>query len=101
MQVLTIILSVAASVISGMALFFLQRFFKKKDRKDEARDKAKARENVLILRSINAVGKLTIANAIALRDGRTNGELKVALEEYAKVDREMYQYLLDRNADKN
>lgn len=60
----SIILSLCASVVSGMALFFLQSFFKKKDKKDEERDKVKARENVLILKSINAVGKLTEANAI-------------------------------------
>jgi hypothetical protein len=101
MQILTIILSVTASVISGMALFFLQRCFKKKDQKDEQRDKEKARENVLIIKSINAVGKLTTANAIALRDGKTNGELQLALKEYDKVDDEMYRYLLERNATKN
>lgn len=100
MQVLTIILSVGASVISGMALFFLQRYFKRKDKKDECRDAVKAEENILILKSINAVGKLTVANSIALRDGKTNGEMHTALEEYGEVDKEMYEYLLERNAQK-
>ena len=100
MQVLTIILSTLASVVSGTALFFLQRYFKQKDKKDEARDAVKAKENVLILKSVNAVGKLTVANSIALRDGKTNGEMHTALEEYGEVDNEMYEYLLERNAHK-
>ncbi|MCK9577366.1 MAG: hypothetical protein M0R51_15790 [Clostridia bacterium] len=100
MQVLTIILSVGASVVSGTALFFLQRYFKRKDKKDERRDAVKAEENVLILKSINAVGRLTVANSIALRDGKTNGEMHTALEEYGEVDKEMYEYLLERNAHK-
>ena len=100
MQVLTIILSPLASVVSGTALFFLQRYFKQKDKKDEARDAIKAKENVLILKSVNAVGKLTVANSIALRDGKTNGEMHTALEEYGEVDKEMYEYLLERNAHK-
>jgi hypothetical protein len=100
MQVLTIILSTLASVVSGTVLFFLQRYFKQKDKKDEARDAVKAKENVLILKSVNAVGKLTVANSIALRDGKTNGEMHTALEEYGEVDKEMYEYLLERNAHK-
>lgn len=100
MEVLTIILSITASVISGMALFFLQRFFKKKDKKDENRDAVKAKENILIMKSINAVGKLTVANSIALRDGKTNGEMHEAMDEYSEVYKELYTYLLERNSRK-
>jgi len=100
MQVFTIVISVLGSVVSGTALFLLTRWFRKKDARDEQRDKAKARENVLIIKSINAVGNLTEATAIALRDGHTNGEITAALKEYGKVDKEMYNYLLERNAQK-
>ena len=37
---------------------------------------------------------------IAIRDGRTNGELHAALEDYDKVNRELYDYLLEQNANK-
>ena len=69
-----------------MVLFFLQRFFKKKQKKDEERDRAKAKENMLILKSIDAVGKLTYADAVAIRDGKTNGEMKEAMKAYAEVN---------------
>lgn len=91
-----IIISVVSSIISGMVLFFLQRFFKKKALKDEERDAAKRKENLLILRSIDAVGKLTYADAIAIRDGKTNGEMKAAIEAYKKADEEMYEFLLEQ-----
>ncbi len=91
------IISICASVISGMVLFFLQRFFKKKAKKDEERDAAKARENLLILKSIDAVGKLTYADAIAIRDGKTNGEMKSAIEAYKKADEELYEFLLEQS----
>ena len=100
MQVLTIVITVIGSVISGVALFLFQRWFKKRDTREEVRDKAKAKENVLIIKSINAVGNLTEATAIALRDGKTNGEIHKALKEYGKVDKEMYDYLLERNSQK-
>ena len=91
-----IIISVASSIVSGMVLFFLQHFFRKKAKNDEERDEAKRKENLLILKSIDAVGKLTYADAIAIRDGKTNGEMKAAIEAYKKADEEMYEFLLEQ-----
>ena len=87
-------ITATATVVSGMILFFFKRFFNHVQKKEEQRDRAKAEENVLILRSLNALGKLTVANAIALRDGKTNGELREALREYENVEKELYQYLI-------
>lgn len=92
------IISIVCSVISGMTLFFLQRFFKRKEEQDKQKEEARRKENVLILKSIDAIGKLTYANAIAIRDGRTNGELKDALKDYHNVRDELYEYLLEQNS---
>ena len=97
---IAIIMSICASIISGMVLFFLQRFFKKKQKVDEERDRAKAKENMLILKSIDAVGKLTYADAVAIRDGKTNGEMKEAMKAYAEVKDDLYEYLLEQNSKK-
>ena len=92
------VISIVCSVISGMTLFFLQRFFKKKEEQDKQKEEARRKENVLILKSIDAIVKLTYANAIAIRDGRTNGELKDALKDYHNVRDELYEYLLEQNS---
>ena len=81
-----------------MVLFFLKRFFDKKAKRDEERDSAKRQESILILKSIDAIGKLTYANAIAIRDGKTNGEMKEALAAYTEVTQAMYDYLLGQVA---
>ena len=62
--------------------------------------KARAKENILILKSIDAVGKLTYANSIAIRDGKTNGEMKRQFPAYSEVTTELYDYLLEQNANK-
>ena len=67
---------------------------------EKKKEETAKRENILILKSVNVIGKLTMANAIAIRDGRTNGELHAALEDYDKVNRELYDYLLEQNANK-
>ena len=95
-----LIISIVGSIISGMVLFLLKRFFNKRDRKEEEHRENVKKENVLILKSIDAIGKLTYANAIAIRDGKTNGELKDGLESYKEVSAEMYDYLLNQNANK-
>ena len=88
-----IIISILGSIISGMVLT-------KQEAKEKEREKRKAKENILILKSIDAIGKLTYANAIAIRDGRTNGELKEALSEYHEVREDLYEYLLEQNSKK-
>ena len=95
-----IIISICASVVSGTALFFLQRYLKQKDKKDDERDKLLARENILILKSIKAIGKLTYANAIAIKGGKQNGEMQDAMETYDEINDELYNYLLEQNAHK-
>jgi len=95
-----IIISISASLISGGALFFLQRYFKRKDKEDEKRDAVKARENILILKSVNSIGKLTYANTLAIRGAKQNGEMHDAMETYAEVNDELYNYLLEQNANK-
>jgi hypothetical protein len=92
-----IIISIASSIVSGMVLFFLQRFFKRKEDNDKKRDEAKRRENILILKSIEAVGKLTYADAIAIRDGKTNGEMKAAVKAYNEANEELYNFLLEQS----
>ena len=50
------------------------------------------------MKSLDAVGKLTYANAIAIRDGKTNGEMHEAMEAYNESKEEMYDYILEQNS---
>lgn len=100
MEYISIVISIVASIISGMVLFFLKRYFDKKELAEKKKEDAKAKENILILKSIDALGKLTYANSIAIRDGKTNGELKAAIKDYNEIKDELYEYLLEQNAKK-
>lgn len=98
-SIVSVTLTLLTSVISGLVLFIIKRHFKKQEEIEKQRTEIKNKGNVLILRSINALGKLTVANAIALRDGKTNGELTDALKSYELVEKEMYDYLVSTNVD--
>lgn len=93
-EVITTILTSSATLVSGTILFLLKRFLSNQQKREEERDLSKSKENALVLRSLNALGKLTVANSIALRDGKTNGEMTSALHEYEDVEKELYEYLI-------
>ena len=94
-----IIISACASIVSGMVLFFLQAFFKKKQKQDDEREQKRHKKDVLIIKSLNAVGDLTLANSIALRDGKTNGELKKALKEYESINKEITDFIIENSVE--
>ena len=96
---IAIVISVVGSIISGMVLFFLQFYFKKKAKQDDEREAKSHKKDILVIKSINALGELTQANAIALRDGKTNGELKYAMKEYEQVNKEMLEFLIENSVD--
>ena len=101
LDVIAITISLGTSVVSGTVLFFVKRYFTKRDARDEQAERTRRQTSLLTLRSINAIGKLTEANAIAIRDGTTTGELKAALEEYSKVNAELYDFLFEHVASHN
>ena len=96
---IAIVISVCASIISGMVLFFLQTYFKKKAKQDDEREARRHKKDVLIIKSLNAVGDLTLANSIALRDGKTNGELKKALKEYESINKEITNFIIENSVE--
>lgn len=96
---IAIVISICASIISGMVLFFLQSYFKKKQKEDEEREHKRHKKDVLIIKSLNAVGDLTLANSIALRDGKTNGELKKALKEYESINKEITDFIIENSVE--
>lgn len=95
-MIASIVISVCASVISGVVVFLVQRYFKRHEDAEKKRNEAHRKENVLILKSIKVIGELTEANSIAIRDGKTNGELKHALTDYTSLNKELDDFLIEQ-----
>ena len=90
MELISIIISIATSIFSGIVLFFIKRYFDNKEKIEIEKEKARQKENVLILKSI--------ADSIAIRDGKINGEMKDAVQSYIAIKSELYDYLIDQNS---
>jgi hypothetical protein len=48
-----------------------------------------------MFKSIKAIGDLTVANSIALENGKCNGEMHKARQEYEAVDKEVYEFMMN------
>lgn len=98
-MIVSIVISVCASIVSGVVVVLVQRYIKRHEVTEKNRSDAHRRENVLILKSIKVLGELTEANSIAIRDGKTNGELKAALMDYTDISKELDEFLIEQTAD--
>ena len=97
---IAIVISICASLISGTILFFIQRYFRRKEKHEEQAETRRERKDILTLKSLKAIGKLTTANATAIKHGHQNGEMDKAMDDYEIVDKELYDFLIQNTAKK-
>ena len=79
---------------------------KRQERKDAERDKeskeraeARKQESLIIMRMIKAVGKLSYANSVAIKEGKVNGVMEEALMYYKDASNEMTEFLQEKATD--
>jgi hypothetical protein len=99
LQLVTIIISALGmgGMVSGIVLHRLARMEKRQDSREEAR----MQESILVIQGLKACGHLSEANAIAFKRGAANGETETALAYYHDFTKNLNDYLLKQNAERN
>ena len=97
---ISIIASIVVSVAASLLLFFAQRHFKKAEESSEKAEERRAEQQMLILQTVQAIGELTMASALAVKNGHTNGELTKAMAHFEEVDKELNNFLIKTAARK-
>lgn len=94
MDVWTLILSIGlpSAIVGGIVGLFFRRFEKKMDADREARRK----HEVFQVKMLTAVTALSKANAIALKNGKCNGETTAALRYLEHVKHEQRDFLTEQ-----
>lgn len=95
---LSIIISSVASIISGMVLFLLQHYIKQRHNEDGKLKEENNKKDILILKSLNALGKLAVSNSNVLKNAEQEGDAKNALNDYTKVSNEMMDFLIENSS---
>ena len=67
-----------------------------KERELTARAEARKQENLLTMRMIKAIGKLSYANSVAIKEGKVNGVMEEALVYYRDASDEMTKFLQEQ-----
>ena len=83
---------IAVAIIGG--LYSRDAKKREKDREHiEKRAKLRAKESLLSMKLMSANNSLTIVTARAVRDGKVNGEMEVALIGAENAQREYYEFV--------
>jgi len=69
-------------IVAGIVVKSFNRRMDKSDERRDAIEKARLEADIIASEGLCYVGGLARATAIAVRDGKTNGETKRALEQY-------------------
>lgn len=88
-------IGVPSAIVGGVAGIFFRRIEKKMDKEREARRKYE----LFQVKVQAATIALCKANAIALKNGKCNGETKAALEYLAQVKHEQREFLNEQSID--
>lgn len=91
-----VILMGIPSAITGFCFWMLQRRMTKRDEEIDRREKAREKNEVLLVRSVGAAIALGEAAATALKNGHANGETEAALEYARQVKHEQKDFLTEQ-----
>lgn len=84
------------TAITAFCSWALQRRITKREAAQDARELAREKNEVLIIRSTGAAIALGEATAEALKNGHCNGEMEAALEYARKVKHEQKDFLTEQ-----
>lgn len=84
------------SAVTGLCFWTIQRNITKRDAKRDEIDKAREKNELLVIKGIGAAIALGEATARAIKDGKCNGELIAALEYAQKVKHEQKDFLTEQ-----
>lgn len=88
------------SAITGICFWRIQHKMHKRDLKEDAREKARCKQEMLVINGIGAAIALGEATATALKNGRCNGETEKALK-YARYQKHAQKEFLTEQGVKN
>ena len=99
-EIIAYVVSAVVSAVGGCIIYFIRKHFKRLEKYAEDAESRRETKDLLVLKSLKAIGELCVANAIAIRDGKTNGCTKKALKEFQSVDKELHAFLMDSTVKK-
>lgn len=71
----------------------LENIEKQREKENKEHIQARKKENLLTMHMIKAIGKLSYANSIAIKEGKVNGVMEDAIKYYNQTNMEMTEFM--------
>lgn len=94
------LLAIVPSICSGLILWYISRRFQKQDKKEEQKDEARIKNNVLILQGVSASLSLGEATAEAIETQHWNGEMREARKYAKQTKRDIEHFMLQQGSER-
>lgn len=85
------------SLMASLIVIWLQHVFRTRDHKEQEREEARQKNNVLLIRMVGASIALGEATAHAVQLGHPNGDMEAALEYAQQVKHEQKDFLTEQS----
>lgn len=95
-----LITNLGATILTPVLLMIIGYYVKRSFDKMEKRGEERIRENIVTMRYLQSIGTLTYVTGKAVRDGRVNGEMSEALDEFDVRREELEDFLLTAASEK-
>ena len=87
------------SLVMGIILWYIKRYFDKRDKKEETRERARIKNNVLLLMGVSASLALGEATAEAIKTQRCNGEMEEARVYALQVKHQIKDFMYQQGSE--
>ena len=93
------LIAIVPSLFCGILLWYVARRFQKQDKVEEEREKARTRNNVLILKGVSASLSLGEATAEAIETQHWNGEMQDARAFAKQTKRDIEDFMMQQGSE--
>ena len=91
------IIAFVSPIVSALFIWYVQHSHvareRKREKEQESRAEARKQESLLTMRMMKAIGKLSYANSVAIKEGKVNGVMEEALVYYRDASNELTEFL--------
>ena len=97
-----VIIAIATAIIStfgGCIVYLSRKQFKRYEELTESAEEHRSTKDLLVLKSLKALGELSIANSIAVKQGHCS-HVDKAKDKFESVDKELNTFLIETTVKK-
>lgn len=87
------------SLLTAALVAYIGNYMRKRFDAMEKKGETRVQETIIKMKALQAIGQLTYATSIAVKDGKVNGEMASAIETYRDAKIELDDFIIRGHAE--